>query len=510
MFITTFVLFALVMCFAVITIRNNTSLVLSFYFISLGVMMLAASIYISKLTYYSFPLRWDYLLYLWLSNIRISIMSISRLYALSFALFMFSSICGLCHICDLKIKHFLVLSIPVLLFALLTDPSVALKINLLQHTADYKYKYAIGLLARGRSVLCFCLIVFYTLFPYYPIVKRFFKTDYDAERRYILCYCAFITIINLFFYMTFIFGVFSNIMFYNTTPIGVPKRELNINSYTAVPLWTFAVLFVFIFIIIFFKPFNLFYSERKKNNEFLKNSMFLNRSLRTNLHMYKNIFWAAQQQFELISNALRANDLESIQEYTDNGFQMMKDQLETLNKTLNQLKFQKSASLHLIDIAECINTAIKQVQTPSDIKILKNFTVSEANFLGNNTDFVEVFRNILINSIESFGSAPQKTYYIQIDLTFKWNMYIIAITDNGCGIERSALKNIFKPFYSTKSRIKNSGTGLNFVENIIKSYQGRISVKSKEGEYTTFQIALPVSKKIIKLEHLLDTKQQNV
>ena len=238
--------------------------------------------------------------------------------------------------------------------------------------------------------------------------------------------------------------------------------------------------------------------------------MFLNRSLRTNLHMYKNIFWAAQQQFELISNALRANDLESIQEYTDNGFQMMKDQLETLNKTLNQLKFQKSASLHLIDIAECINTAIKQVQTPSDIKILKNFTVSEANFLGNNTDFVEVFRNILINSIESFGSAPQKTHYIQIDLTFKWNMYIIAITDNGCGIERSALKNIFKPFYSTKSRIKNSGTGLNFVENIIKSYQGRISVKSKEGEYTTFQIALPVSKKIIKLEHLLDTKQQNV
>ncbi len=73
----------------------------------------------------------------------------------------------------------------------------------------------------------------------------------------------------------------------------------------------------------------------------------------------------------------------------------------------------------------------------------------------------------------------------------------IELSDTGCGIEPANLKEIFHPFFTTKTDEKSqsqksgSGLGLLFVKKIISEHGGRISVESELDVGTMFKIALP-------------------
>jgi two-component system sensor histidine kinase HydH len=65
----------------------------------------------------------------------------------------------------------------------------------------------------------------------------------------------------------------------------------------------------------------------------------------------------------------------------------------------------------------------------------------------------------------------------------------ISVTDDGPGISRAALKNIFLPFFTTKE--EGTGLGLAICQRIVQSHGGRIEVSSREGVGTTFDVVLP-------------------
>lgn len=71
---------------------------------------------------------------------------------------------------------------------------------------------------------------------------------------------------------------------------------------------------------------------------------------------------------------------------------------------------------------------------------------------------------------------------------------IISLTDNGPGIPDSIQENIFQPFFSTKE--EGTGLGLSIASRIVEDHGGKLTLRSKEGEGTTFMITLPVDHRV--------------
>ncbi len=67
---------------------------------------------------------------------------------------------------------------------------------------------------------------------------------------------------------------------------------------------------------------------------------------------------------------------------------------------------------------------------------------------------------------------------------------IITIQDNGPGIPADKIKDIFRPFYTTKA--EGTGLGLYITQQLIEKIRGRIDIVSISGEGTTFTVSLPV------------------
>jgi two-component system NtrC family sensor kinase len=69
----------------------------------------------------------------------------------------------------------------------------------------------------------------------------------------------------------------------------------------------------------------------------------------------------------------------------------------------------------------------------------------------------------------------------------------LRVKDNGNGIPQKIVDKIFQPFFTTKPAGQGTGLGLSLSYDIIKAHGGEIKVNSKEGEFTEFEIRLPIA-----------------
>ena len=105
--------------------------------------------------------------------------------------------------------------------------------------------------------------------------------------------------------------------------------------------------------------------------------------------------------------------------------------------------------------------------------------------------FRQILWNLLLNAAEAIDGSGS----IDINLfSAKGRRACMEISDTGCGISEADMGQVFHPFYTTKEVGEGTGLGLSIAHGIVQEHAGRIEVRSRQGEGTEFEVALPLDR----------------
>lgn len=156
-----------------------------------------------------------------------------------------------------------------------------------------------------------------------------------------------------------------------------------------------------------------------------------------------------------------------------------------------------------------LKEALKMLRSalPTTIDIRSQINVTNRTILADPTQIHQIIMNLCSNAGDAMESKGGILEVIldEVEITpqfsnlhdIKQGFYMkMAVKDTGCGIPQDIQDQIFDPFFTTKPVGKGTGLGLSAVHGIIKNHKGAITVKSREGVGTTFEIFFPIADNI--------------
>jgi len=214
-------------------------------------------------------------------------------------------------------------------------------------------------------------------------------------------------------------------------------------------------------------------------------------------HRMKNYMFTIQLEGEKLNLLTQRGEETSHQQVIAPATQSILEDVKELNRlsrVLMKLLTPKTLELRSSDINSLVQRIVAKYQEllKEKIKFILDLDKEATAILVDQEQIEEALTNLVINAIDALPEGGQitiRTSVIYSPLRRKKKTLEIEIEDNGVGIPEDKLKDIFKPYFSTK---KNGlGIGLTMAERIIKAHDGRISVHSREGVGTKFAIMIP-------------------
>ncbi len=223
------------------------------------------------------------------------------------------------------------------------------------------------------------------------------------------------------------------------------------------------------------------------------------------------------QFLNVLSHELRSplndiyNNLKVLKEHREDSSK--EDYNRIIDDSMSRIRAMRSLLVDLLDLTRIESgknnrefreidlglVAKSSIDTMMPMAIQRGVTIkfnesASAPYFSDSEEMEIVFNNLLSNAIKYNIDGGNVTCNIESAVS----EIIIEVTDTGIGIANEDIPNLFQEF----SRIRNtmtkdvsgSGLGLSIVKRIVDLYNGRIDVRSKIGEGTTFVVYLPVSK----------------
>ncbi|MDD4103130.1 MAG: transporter substrate-binding domain-containing protein, partial [Kiritimatiellae bacterium] len=216
------------------------------------------------------------------------------------------------------------------------------------------------------------------------------------------------------------------------------------------------------------------------------------------------------------------NLLMGIMGYTELCREMIADNLparELLDDVLREVKRSADLTRQLLAFARRQTVAPKVIALNGSVA---NMLTMLPRLIGEDIDLVwlpadnlwpvkidpsqvdQILTNLCVNAreaiagtgkitIETANVAISTDYCQQHAETEPGDYVMLAVSDDGCGMDQETISNIFEPFYTRKTVREGTGLGLATVYGIVRQNNGFINVYSEPDKGTTFRIYLPVT-----------------
>jgi two-component system NtrC family sensor kinase len=205
------------------------------------------------------------------------------------------------------------------------------------------------------------------------------------------------------------------------------------------------------------------------------------------------------------ASSLIQTDIDMIQEQTekrqvDQALQEdLAYSLKELNKTkeivksILDLSRQTQTYLEDVDMNAVIDDALQVLHNQykmMEVTVEKHYDANLPTIQGNFSNLGQVLINIVNNALQALPDGRGKILLFTSCQQDTENI-VVECRDDGIGIPPEIMKDIFKPFFTTKEVGKGTGLGLYVSYEIIKKHAGEIRVSSERGKGTTVTIVLP-------------------
>ena len=250
---------------------------------------------------------------------------------------------------------------------------------------------------------------------------------------------------------------------------------------------------VVLFITLIGLAISLFYFYRQK---------FLSEIQKDFVNNFTHEFKTPLAVMKIASDVLAQNSIVhqpgKLQRYAE----IIKNQTEHLQNQVERLlraASSENSSLHIekenIETHQLIKQALDKVQPlieERNAKVEVKMDDGDGHMHGDKAHLELAIVNLLENALK-YSPEP----HIVVETGQNENDFFITVKDNGIGIEKKYIKNIFKKFYRIPTgdvhNVKGFGLGLNFVKRIIDAHDGKIKVNSIPGIGTEFKLVIPVN-----------------
>jgi PAS domain S-box-containing protein len=220
-------------------------------------------------------------------------------------------------------------------------------------------------------------------------------------------------------------------------------------------------------------------------------------------HDFNNILGIVTACCELLRSRVAANGLsqyiENIQEAAKRGGSLTR---QLLAFSRRQLTLQP----RLLDLNDSVKEVVKLLRPlmGDDVQIVVKQGTDSAIIEADPSQLDQVILNIAVNARDAMpkgGKLILETSIQEFDAVFAerhpplqpGRYVLLAISDNGTGMDAVTLSKIFDPFFTTKEVGRGTGLGLATVYGIVQRAGGSVLVYSEPGRGTTFKIYLPTA-----------------
>ena len=218
-------------------------------------------------------------------------------------------------------------------------------------------------------------------------------------------------------------------------------------------------------------------------------------------HDFNNLLMVIQGYGDLLVERLHASDplrknVEQIQTASQRATALTRQLLAFSRKQMLAPKI-----LNIQTVISDMETILRRL-IGEDIVLEAVSAPSLGHVKADRSQIEQVVMNLAINARDAMTNGGRLTIEaqnVEIDsdvpqqptVVAPGNYVMLAVTDNGCGMNEEIRAHIFEPFFTTKEKGKGTGLGLATVYGIVKQSGGYIWVYSEPGVGTSFKIYLP-------------------